>query len=120
MNIMTLEEEKFKDVTVSGYNFRIRFMTPLDRANITNNRVAMQNGNPIEAYTQDEFSFLENIAIVNTCTDQMPKEFKKNESCVKWLDINLINELAYEIRQHTSDIEELLKKNRPTVGIGEK
>jgi hypothetical protein len=46
----------------------------------------------------------------------MPKEFKEGESCIKWEDIELINEVANEIRTYTNSIEEKLKKNRPIIG----
>jgi len=118
MNLLDLESEKFKDVEVKGYKFKIRHISPMDRVQVTHQRIRLQDGNPVETMTEPEFYYFENIAIVNVCTEEMPKEkvFKKNESCVKWPDIELINELAGEIRNHTNDIEEELKKNRPGAG----
>ena len=59
---------------------------------------------------------MENVAIVNTCTEEYPKGFKENESCLKWDDFELINELAYEIEKHTNEIQAKLKKNKPIGG----
>ena len=113
MNLLDLEDEKFKNVTVRGLNFKIRFISPWDRVQITRERMQLQGGNPIDALTEADFLYFENIAMVNVCTENMPDGFKQNISCIKWDDIGLINELAGEIRQHTSDIEAKLKKNRP-------
>jgi hypothetical protein len=116
MNILNLEDEKFKDVTIRGYEFKIRYMSPLDRIHIAQQRMMLQNGNPITAMTDSDFVFFENIAIVNTCVEDLPKEFKEGDSCAKWEDIELINEVANEIRTHTNDIEGKLKKNRLNIG----
>ena len=116
MNLLSLEDEKFKDVTVKGYNFKIRYMTPLDRVQIAQHRMRLQGGNPVEALTDNDFIFFENIAVVDTCLDDSPKEFENHESCLKWQDIDLINELSVAIRKHTNEIESKLKKNRPVVG----
>lgn len=116
MNLLNLEDEKFKDVKVKGHKFKIRFMSPLDRMQITQQRVNLQNGNPVTSLTESDFIFFENIAIVNICTDDMPDDFDQNESCICWDDLELINGLATEIRKHTSNIEAKLKKNKPVVG----
>ena len=113
MNLLNLEDEKFKNVEVRGNKFKIRFMSPLDKIKIAQHRCLLQGGNPVDALTQDDFIFMENVSIVNVCTEEMPKGFNQNESCVNWDDGELINELALEIRNHTNDIESKLKKNRP-------
>ena len=113
MNLLTLENEKFKNVEVQGLNFKIRYMSPLDRVRITQKRVSLQNGNPVESFTGDDFMYFENIAVVDVCTEEFPKDLKSNESCMNWQDIELIHAVAAEIRKHTSDIESELKKNRP-------
>ena len=113
MNLLDLESEKTKSVEVQGLQFKIRFMSPLDRVKITQHRMRLQAGNPIEALTTDDFIFLENIAIVDTCVEDHPKEFKSYESCIKWEDANLISEVAGEIRKHSADLEQRLKKNKP-------
>ncbi|MFA5196072.1 MAG: hypothetical protein WC401_09780 [Bacteroidales bacterium] len=115
-NILNLQEERIKDITVRGYKFKIRYMSPMDRVQIAQQRMMLQNGNPVTALTDSDFIFFENIAIVNICVDEMPKEFKEGESCIKWEDIELINEVANEIRTYTNSIEEKLKKNRPIIG----
>lgn len=117
MNLMNLEDNKFKNVKVKGYKFRVRYMSPMDRVRIMQERLRLQNGNPVEALTQNDFDYLENIGIVNTCTEEMPADFESNESCVAWDDIDLINKLAKEIRDHTESLEAELKKNKPAVGI---
>jgi len=114
MNLLNLEDEKFKDVEVMGLSFKIRYIAPLDRVHITQRRMNLQDGKQVECLTADEFMFLENIATNDICIEEYPKGFNKNESCIKWPDINLINAVANEIRKHTSDIEEGLKKNKPT------
>jgi hypothetical protein len=114
---MNLEDEKFKDVEVKGYKFRIRYISPRDRALIIQERMRLQNGNPVEALTQNDFEFFENIGIVNICTEEMPKGFKENESCMAWGDFDLINNLAQEIKNHTESLEAELKKNKPVAGI---
>lgn len=116
MNLLNLEDEKFKNEKVGGYNFRIKFISPMDRISITQKRISFQGGNPIESLTQDEFIFFENCAIVDICTEKMPDSFNENESCIKWDSIELINELATRIRKHTNDIESKLKKNKPVDG----
>ena len=113
MNLLTLEDEKFKNVTIQGMNFKIRCISPLDRVSITQRRMRYQNGNSIDLLTADEFNYFESIAIVDTCVEEFPKELNSNESCIKWDDINLIHEVASEIRKHTTAIEAMLKKNRP-------
>ena len=114
MNILNLEDEKFKTETIQGYKFRLRYISPLDRVNITRERIILQGGQPVEALTADDYTFFENVAIVNTCVDQMPDGFKENESCVKWNEISLIYDVAEAIKRHTADIEAKLKKNRLT------
>lgn len=116
MNLLNLEDEKFKLVKVKGLNFKIRFMSPLDRIQIAQRRMRLQGGNPVDALTADDFSFMENIATVDVCTEELPPEFKENESCVNWVQIELINELAQEIIKHTNDLEAKLKKNKPIDG----
>ena len=113
MNLLNLESEKIKTVTVGGHEFTIRFMTPLDRVKITQHRIKLQGGSPIDSLTDYDFTFFENIAIVDTCVEEYPKDFKTHESCIKWDDVSLINDLAHEIRTHTTDLEQKLKKNKP-------
>jgi hypothetical protein len=113
MNLLDLQSEKVKTVNVQGHEFKIRFMTPLDRVKITQHRMRLQGGNPVESLTQDDFIFFENIAIVDTCVEELPKDFKAHESCIKWDDTGaLLNDVAHEIRTHTTDIEQKLKKNK--------
>jgi hypothetical protein len=114
MNILNLEDEKFKIIEVQGLKFKIRFMSPLDRVTIAQHRMKLQGGNPIESLTEADFLYFENIAIVNTCVEEMPEGFKAYESCLKWDDIDLINGVALEIRKHTTEIETKLKKNKST------
>jgi len=116
MNLLDLQDEKFKNVVVNGYKFKIRFISPMDRAQVIQQRMRLQGGNPIEALTLDDFTYFENVAIVNVCVEELPTGFKENESCLKWEDIDLINKVAGEIRTHTNDIEAKLKKNRPIDG----
>ena len=113
MNLLDLTDEKYKDIKVRGMKFKIKYISPMDRIQISRERMALQGGNPIESMTADEFVYFENIAIVNSCTEELPDGFNENESCVNWSDIDLINEVAGEIRKHTEDIESKLKKNRP-------
>lgn len=120
MNILNLEDEKFKTVEVNGHKFKIRFMSPMDLVKIAQQRMMLQNGNPVEALTQGDFLFFENIAINNVCIEEFPKGFKENESCIKWDDRDLINGVAEEIRKHTLDIEAKLKKNKPVDGSEQK
>jgi hypothetical protein len=116
MNLLNLEDEKFKTVKVKGLKFKIRFITPLDRVDIAQRRMKLQGGNPITAMTEDDFYFFENVAINNVCIDELPDGFSEHESCLKWPDIEVINQVADEIRKHTIDIETKLKKNRPDSG----
>jgi hypothetical protein len=116
MNLLSFEDEKFKTVKVKGYEFKIRFMSPLDLVQIAQKRMRLQNGNPVEALTQSDFAYFENISIVDVCTEELPKDFKENESCINWMDIDLINGVADEINKHTKDIESKLKKNKPIEG----
>jgi len=116
MNLLTLEDEKFKNVTIKGENFKIRFMTPLDRVQIAQHRMKLQGGNPVESLTQDDFIFFENIAINDMCIEESPKDFDENTSCLNWPDIDIINGVATEIKKHTTDIESKLKKNKPVIG----
>lgn len=116
MNILDLEDEKFKSVKVKGYNFKIRFMSPLDRIQIAQKRMRLQGGNPVEALTASDFAFMENIAVVDVCVEELPDEFKQNESCINWDDIELINELAKAVVDHTDAVLTKLKKNKPISG----
>ena len=111
MNLLTMEDEKFKTVNIQGqYKFTIRYVTPMDIVLITQRRMKLQNGCSMNTMTQDEFDYFENIAMVDICVTEMPKGFKEGESCVNWPDQELINSVAYEIKKHTSYIEEALKK----------
>lgn len=116
MNLLTLEDEKFKTITANGQSFRIRFMTPMDRIRIAQHRMKLQGGNPVDALTQDDFLMFENIAIVDTCVEDLPKGYNENETCAKWPDIEIIHAVAHEIRKHTIDVEAKLKKNKPAEG----
>lgn len=117
MNLLNLEDEKFKVVKVKGQNFKIKAMFPKDKIMIAQRRMGLQNGNSIESLTSSDFAFFENIAIVDICVEEMPKDIKSNESCMNWFDQELINLVAEEIKKHTAFIEEALKKNRPIDGI---
>ena len=117
MNLLNLDEEKFKTVTVKGYKFKIRAMFPKDKVMVTQRRMGLQNGQSVDVLTNNDFMFFENIAINDVCIEEMPKDFKTNESCLNWIDQELINLVADEIKSHTSYIEEELKKNRPIDGI---
>lgn len=114
MNLLDIE--KTKNVTVQGYKFEIKFISPLDRIKISQGRMLLQGGNPVESLTESEYIFFENIATVNTCVEEMPEGFNKNESCAGWESIELINEVASEINSFTQEIESKLKKNRPAPG----
>ena len=116
MNLLNLEDDKFKTVKVKGHQFKIRFMSPLDKVQIAQKRMNLQGGNPIESMTNEDFLFFENIAINDICVEESPKDFNENESCVKWIDIELIHGVANEIRKHTNDFESKLKKNKPIDG----
>ena len=116
MNLLNLEDDKLKTVKVKGHTFVIRVMTPLDRIRITQKRMGLQGGNPIEAMTNDDFIFFENIAMNDQCIEESPADFKDNESCVNWQDVELINGVAHEIRKHTTAFEAKLKKNKPIDG----
>jgi hypothetical protein len=113
MNLLNLEEEKYKNVKIGGYEFKIRFISPQDSILITRRRQTMQGGAPVESLLNTEFQFMDNIATVDVCTESYPKGFDQTESCVKWPDATLINELANAIREHTAEFEAKLKKNRP-------
>jgi len=116
MNLLNLEDEKFKTITVKGKKFKIKIMTPLDRVQIAQQRMRLQGGNPISALTEDDFMFFENIAINNICIDELPAGFQEHESSIKWDDIYLINQVAHEIIDFTLEFETRLKKNRPDNG----
>lgn len=119
MNLLNLEDEKYKVIEVKGEKFKIRAMFPQDKVAITQQRIKLQNGSPLTALSEDDFYFFESIAINDTCIEEMPKGFKENESCFKWIDEEMIFLVAKEIRDHTSELQEALKKNRPDVGSGE-
>ena len=119
MNLLDLQDEKFKTIEVKNHSFKIRAMSPLDRISIAQRRMRLQGGNPVSALTEEDFIFFENIAIVDTCVEELPKGFKEGESCTRWTDVEIINDLALEIRQHTSDFESKLKKNKPATGSAE-
>jgi hypothetical protein len=117
MNLLNLQEdEKLKTIKVKGYNFTIRFITPLDRVKIAQQRMRLQGGNPIDAMANEDFIFFENIAINDHCIEESPEDFEDYESCVSWDDIEIINGVAGEIKKHTNDIESKLKKNKPIIG----
>lgn len=116
MNLLNLQDEKLKTVKVKGHKFVIRFISPMDRVKISQQRMNLQNGNPLSSLTDDEFINFENIAMIDTCTEEMPDGFNQNESCLKWEDQDLINKLAHEIRGHTADLESKLKKNKHIEG----
>jgi len=117
MNLLDLDNEKFKNVEIKGLKFRIRAMFPLDKIKVAQRRMKLQDGQAIEAMTNADFMFFENVAMVDVCTEEMPKDFKTHESCINWIDGELINLVADEIRKHTTDLEEALKKNKPSTGI---
>jgi hypothetical protein len=116
MDLLNVEKERFKNVTVDGKDFKIRCMSPRDKVTIAQRRMKLQNGNPVEAMMNNDFMFFENIAIVDTCTESFPADFKNNQSCIDWPDESLIHGLAEEIRKHTIDFDAKLKKNRPVAG----
>jgi hypothetical protein len=121
MNMLDLQDEKFKTVEVKNKKFKIRAMSPMDRVMIAQRRMKFQGGNPVSAMTEDDFIFFENMAIVDTCVEELPKgtEFKEGESCARWDDIDTINEVSDHIRTHTMELEAQLKKNKPIAGIPE-
>jgi hypothetical protein len=117
MNLLKIEDdEKFKNVNVLGYDFKIKYITPYDQYQITQRRAELQQRKPVESFTEQEFYFFENVAMVDLCTEETPPDFPDNESCLKWQSLELINKLAEEIRKHTNDLEAKLKKNKPLKG----
>ena len=116
MNLLNLDDEKFKTVNVKGYQFKIRFETPLDTISIGQRRRKLQNGDPVELMTQDEFNLCNAVAICDTCIDEYPKGFSLNESSIRWDDEELILMVALEIKKHTDDVKAKLKKNKPDIG----
>lgn len=113
MNLLNLEDQKFKVVEIQGYKFKIRYISPRDERQIGVRRASSQGGIPITSFTDNEFYLDQSVAIVDVCTEEMPKEFNQNESCINWPTKSLIIELAKAIQDHTTDIEQKLKKNRP-------
>jgi hypothetical protein len=116
MNLLNLEDEKFKSIEVKGYKFKIKAMFPREKMLIAQRRIGFQNGNPVTCLSDDDFYFFESIAINDICIEEMPKSFKTNESSLNWPDNELIIAVANEIRKHTTYIEEELKKNKPSLG----
>lgn len=116
MNLLNLEDEKFKNVEVKGHKFKIRFMSPKDKLQISQRRMGMQNGNPVESLTEGDFSLINSIAMCDTCIEDFPKGFKENESSVNWEDEEILYGVAIEIQKHTDDIKAKLKKNKPDSG----
>ena len=116
MNLLNLEDEKFKNVKVQGYHFKIRYISPLDRIKISQRRTDLQGRRNVEEFTDSEFMFFENIGMVDICVEDLPKDFDQNESCANWPSSSIINEIAGEIRKFTDDFESKLKKNRPVDG----
>lgn len=116
MNLLDLENEKIKNITVKGHKFRIRYISPMDKAQVSRRRIGMQDGNPVESLTEDDFSFFNSVAMCDTCIEESPKEFDENISCINWEDEDLIYGIALEIQKHTNDIKAKLKKNKPTHG----
>ena len=119
MNLLNLEEEKFKTIEVKEKKFKIKAIFPRERILITQRRMGYQNGNPVSSLSEDEFYFFESIAMCDVCITEMPKGLKENESCINWVDTEMVNLVANEIRKHTAYIEGELKKNKPSTGIGE-
>jgi len=116
MNLLNLESEKFKNVKVRGYNFKIKYISPKDRLEIVQRRVGLQGGSTIEALTNEDFIYMENIAINDVCVEESPDGFDENMSSANWDDIETINGVANEIKKHTNEIEAKLKKNKPIDG----
>jgi hypothetical protein len=116
MNLLNLEDDKFKTINVRGYKFKIRFISPKDRILIGQKRAIFQGGQPLESFTESEFIFYENIAINDLCIEETPDQFNSFESCANWDDETLINDIASEIRKHTQEIQEKLKKNKHIEG----
>lgn len=113
MNLLTLDE-KFKNVTVKGEKFKIRYISPLDRVKISQRRITLQNGNPVESLTEADFALFNSIAINDICIEESP--YNENESCMNWPDDDLIFAVATEIQKHTDEIKAKLKKNKPITG----
>lgn len=117
MNLLNIQEdEKFKTVTVKGHKFKIRFMSPIDKVQISQRRMNLQGGNPVESLTEGDFSLFNSIAMCDVCIEESPKEFDENVSCVNWDDEDIVYGVAKEIQKHTDDIRAKLKKNKPTTG----
>jgi len=117
MNLLTLEEEKFKEIEVQGYKFTISYLSPLNMMKVTQKRVSLQNGNNVETFTNADFLFMENVGMNDVCIEKMPDGFDMNKSSIHWQDIELIGLVADEIKKHTNDVQEKLKKNKPSTGI---
>lgn len=117
MNLLHLEEDRFKNVKIKDLSFKIRFVSPKDKVLVSKRRMSIQGDAKIDSMTADEFVHMENIALIDVCTEEYPTGFNSNESCINWDDEELIALLADAIRNHTSDIQGKLKKNRPLNGV---
>lgn len=113
MNLLDLEDKKYKDIEVLGYKFKIKFILPMDKVIISQRRMKLQAGEPVESMTQEDFNFFESIAINDVCIEEQPKELKENKSSINWPSNDLILKVADKIREHTEEIESELKKNKP-------
>ena len=116
MNLLDLQDEKFKTVTVKGHKFKIRYISPLDKVQISQRRMSLQGGNPVESLTEDDFNFFNSIAMCDVCIEESPDDFDENTSCINWDDEELVYGVALEIQKHTNNIKAKLKKNKPVIG----
>ena len=117
MNLLNIE--KTKTVAFDGLTFTIKAVMPKERLFALQRRANFQGGHPVTSFTDVDFSFFEDVALCDTCIDKYPKELENKGSALNWDNAELISFLAKEIREYTATIETELKKNRPSIGIGE-
>ena len=120
MNLLNLEDEMYKTVTVKGYEFKIKVMTAKELRRIAQIRISLQDGNSVDCLSNGDFIFFESIAICDVCVEESPEDFDENLSSEEWIDVGLIDEVATEIRKFTKAFEKKLKKNKPIAGKSEK
>jgi hypothetical protein len=112
MTIFDITNNKIKTIKLHDEEFKISAIFPNEKVEISVKRSYLQNGMALESFSIGDIQMMDKIATIDVCVIDKPGKYEKWDTCRKWDDPYLIDLLYEKIKDHTSDIEVELKKNR--------
>lgn len=108
-NMLFLEEDRRKELTIGKDKFIIQALFPKDKKEIARRVSIEQNGLPANSFSADSLYYFERGAAIDQAIVESPEWWKNSESCP---DEEFLDKLYREIADWTTGFQEKLKKNK--------